>query len=343
MAPRVGVVVAAYNAAPFITESLQSVVDQTVSDWECVVVDDGSTDATADRAREFAATDSRFRLVEQPNLGTPTARNNGLAELSDDVTSVTFLDADDTWLPDALETLTAALAAHGDAVGVYGLAEYSDAEGRPFSPGRHPAGQRARRRMGRFDLEDLPTAAPYTFESLIVSGTMWPTAIGLHRREVVDRVGGFDPALRQVQDWDLYLRMSRSGPFEPVDRQVAWYRQHSTNVTHRSDRVAFYSLQVRRKAFDSGEDTHAQHVLSRRVWRRLVLRWSVWTAQAAAAHLRHREPAQAAEALLAVGRFVPTLVAGRPHRPDRRLAATIARYVSERAFNPRVSPDPAGG
>lgn len=337
---RVGIVVAAYNAESYLAESLRSVIAQTFDRWECVIVDDGSTDGTASVARAFSDADGRFRLVEQTNQGTPTARNNGLAVLADAVTSVAFLDADDTWLPDALETLTAALDDHAEAVGVYGLAEYLDSEGRPLAPGRHPAGQRARRRMGRFDLVDLPTADPYTFESLIISGTMWPTAIGLHRRAAVDRVGGFDPHLRQVQDWDLYLRMSRSGPFVPVDHQVAWYRQHATNVTHRSDRVAFYSLQVRRKAFDSGEDTHAQHVLSRRVWRRLVFRWTVWTAEAGLRHLRRWQLGSAAAALLAVVRFLPTLIVGRPSRPERQLASTIARYVSGRAFNPRIPPSP---
>ena len=93
--PTVGVVVPAYQAADFVVETLRSVQAQTFAGWECVVVDDGSTDSTAEKVAEVARTDPRIRLVQQENTGLSGARNTGLSALSDDVQYVAFLDSDD--------------------------------------------------------------------------------------------------------------------------------------------------------------------------------------------------------------------------------------------------------
>ncbi len=322
------VVVPAFDAARFLPDALDSLLTQTYQGWECVVVDDGSTDDTAAVANRYVARDARFRLVRQANGGSSRARNAGLAAGSTSAPYVAFLDADDVWLPDTLAVLVAHLEDAPDAAGVYGLAEYMDDAGAPVSPGLHPMRQRDRRRMGRFDLAALRADQPYTFGSLMISGTLWPSSVVLHRRGVLELAGGFDPAMRQLQDWELYLRMSRHGPFLPIDRQVAWYRQHDANITKRSERVAYYTMQVRFKTWLSADNTSEQRRESRRVWRRLNARWLVRSAAVEVRAWRRADPAVARQAVQAARLFGTGILRGHPDGPDSRTVGLVEAFVT---------------
>ena len=327
-APLICVVVPSFNAGRYLSEALRSLSAQTYQHWECVVVDDGSTDDTAAVARDHAASDARFRLLRQANGGSSRARNAGVADASPAAEYVAFLDADDVWLPDTLAVLVSHLAGSTDAVGVYGLAEYMDGAGSPVLHGLHPMRQRDRRRMGRLDLAGLGADQPYTFASLVISGTLWPSSVVLHRRDVFDRVEGFDPQLRQLQDWDLYLRMSRRGPFLPVNRQVAWYRQHDANITKRAERVAYYTMLVRWKTWRSPDNTQAQLRESRRVWRLLSARWLLRTAVAEGYAWRRADASVAWSGLQAAWLFASGLLRGHPAEPDDRSARLLQAFVT---------------
>lgn len=330
MSGPVAVIVAAFQAERFLGDTLASVRAQTYRRWTCWVVDDGSTDATADVAERAAGADPRIRVVRQANAGPHLARNAALALLPDDVEWVALLDSDDLWVPEALATLVRAAERRPDAVGVHALAEYVDAEGRPVRPGAHPAVQRDRRRPGRFDLVALDPRADSTFESLAVSGTIWPPATALLRREVVDRVGRFDPAQRLVEDWDLYLRMSRHGPFAVVDTQVAWYRQHGGNLTHRAREMAWFHARVRWNLWSSADNTPEQRRTARRVWRRLQVRWVVWAVQATLRAVAHRRWGRSARAASAAAGFARQLLAGHPAPPSERLVDRVVEFVVPR-------------
>lgn len=334
--PVVTVVVAALDAAPFIARTLDSVRAQTCDRWECVVVDDGSTDATADVVRSAAAGDARIRLVQQENRGIPAARNTGIAAACASSEFLAFLDADDVWRPDALEVLLAALAEDGAAVSSYGLADYIDEHDQVLDEGRHPAALRDRRVMGRFDLVGVPVTEPYTHEAMVVSGTLWPAGVALHRRSVVTGVGGFDPFFREVEDWELYLRMTRRGHMVPVDRVVAGYRQHSTNVTKRTGRMVMYAQWVRWKTARAVENTPAQRRTTRRVWRRLTVRWLLWAVQAVGGHLRRPDPAGLLRALQACVLFARALALGTPVRPTDRWVRACTEVVAGRQFGSRT-------
>ena len=100
---RVGIVTPAWNMAPWIAATIRSVLAQTHTDWRMVVIDDGSTDATADLTSAFF--DQRLTLLRQPNAGVSVARNRGLEALDPSVEAVLCLDADDCLAPDALARL----------------------------------------------------------------------------------------------------------------------------------------------------------------------------------------------------------------------------------------------
>lgn len=95
--PLISIIIPAYNVSPWLSATLHSVQAQTFTNWECIIVDDGSTDNPATCIPD----DPRFRLIQQANAGVSTARNRGLDEAQG--TLIAFLDGDDIWHPQALE------------------------------------------------------------------------------------------------------------------------------------------------------------------------------------------------------------------------------------------------
>src|SRR5919199_728512 len=109
--PRVSVVVPIYNVEPYLRSCLDSLAAQTYTDLEVVMVNDGSTDRSAEIADAFSARDPRFRLLEQPNRGLSAARNTGIDAASGEF--LAFVDSDDIVAPAAYELLVGALDASG--------------------------------------------------------------------------------------------------------------------------------------------------------------------------------------------------------------------------------------
>lgn len=120
----ISVIIPAYNAQAYLRECLESVLAQSFSDWEAIIVNDGSTDSTREIGLCFTARDSRFRLVSTPNGGLSSARNTGIAEARGQW--FTYLDSDDTLYPDALARLMAAATENVDIV-VAGFSRDRDA------------------------------------------------------------------------------------------------------------------------------------------------------------------------------------------------------------------------
>lgn len=331
--PVVAVVVPVRDVEAFVVDTIRSLQAQTEPRWVAVVVDDASRDRTVEAVTGVG--DPRVRVVRRDWPGGPAAaRNLGLQHVPDDVPYLAFLDGDDTWEPDALEQLLALLASRPDAVGAYGLAEYVDRDGTPLRHGEHPRLQRARRRVRGWDLEDVPDSEDTTFESLVVAGTIWPAAVGVHRRALVDRVGGFDESLRLHEDWDLYVRMSRHGPFAVLDRQVAWYRQHGGNVTHREVEKYYFQEVVRRKTWASEANTARQRRLAARAWRALHHRDLARDAVATVRALVRGWSGGAAAGLVVVGARLAQLVGAAPRPPGRRLLAMSLRVRDEPPWDP---------
>lgn len=266
-APAVSVVVPARNAGRFVLGTLESIRRQLFQSWECIVVDDGSSDDTAAAVEGMARKDGRFRLVRQSCGGASVARNRGFMESFPFSPYVVFMDADDLWEERALGMLVDRLEGSPDAVGVHGLAEMIDAEGRPLAPGNFSAF--GRRRLGYRDgrMEVWPLAEPTGFETLVWSGPLYPPGLLLARRTAYEVAGLYDPSLSQCEDWDMCLRLSRLGPIEFVDDVILYYRRHASNASNdvNSNRSAVRRLHF--KTFFSPLNDARQRRILREGWR----------------------------------------------------------------------------
>ncbi len=203
----VSIIMPCYNAAAHLARSVGSVQAQTFGDWELVAIDDGSSDDTAARLATMAAGDPRIRVFTQPNGGVSRARNRGLSEARG--RCIAFLDADDDWHPDFLARMTGALQAEPDVVLAYcgwqniGL---SGGRAQPFVP------------------PDYET--PDKREKLF-AGCRWPIHATLTRREAVSAAGGFDTALKNAEDYAMWLRIAGRAPITRVAEVLAFYHFHS--------------------------------------------------------------------------------------------------------------------
>lgn len=113
---RISVIIPLYNKADYVKRALESVKAQTFTDWECIIVNDGSTDKSAEIVERLTINDERFRLISQENAGVSVARNRGIAESKGEY--VCFLDADDWWAPTFLEEMVTFAEEYPDA-GLY--------------------------------------------------------------------------------------------------------------------------------------------------------------------------------------------------------------------------------
>ena len=208
----VSVIIPARNAAATLDVALDSLRAQTVPGWEAIVVDDGSTDGTAAVAHARALRDPRVRLLRAEAGGASSARNAGLAAASG--RRLLFLDADDWVAPTHLERLLGQLAATPNATAAYCGYQRVMSDG---SVG--PATWRA----------DIAMAPIQAFAHR--PGTAIHAV--LVDREAVLAVGGFDPALRTCEDWDLWQRLAQAGAqFVGLPEVLAFYRTGGRRRSH---------------------------------------------------------------------------------------------------------------
>jgi glycosyltransferase involved in cell wall biosynthesis len=193
----VSVIVPCRNYSTLLPEALESVLAQTHAKWECLIVDDGSTDSTPAVASQYVARDARFRYLVQPNLGASAARNNGLKAAQGEF--VQFLDADDLLPPRKLEVQLAFLAVHPLVDIVYGGVLY-------FRHGEPEVLSRSFDMRDNLDwFEPLYGTGPLVLRSLLVENRVVIHA-PLLRRSVFEAVGNFSEQLGAVDDWEFWLR-----------------------------------------------------------------------------------------------------------------------------------------
>lgn len=193
-------IIPAYDVAPYIAETLESVFAQTLTDFEIVIVNDGSPD-TADLERALAPYQNRIRYFRQENRGAGAARNRAVCEAQGEF--VAFLDGDDLWLPDYLkEQVNFARAGGYDVV-------YTDAllfGNSPFA--------------GKTYMQTAPSEGEVTFVSLMRNDCNVITSGVVARRPAVVDAGLFDESLRNAQDFELWTRLAKRGARLAYQRKV---------------------------------------------------------------------------------------------------------------------------
>jgi GT2 family glycosyltransferase len=249
--PQFSVVVPAYNTEATVAAAVRSVIGQTQPDLEVIVIDDGSTDATAASVESIA--DPRLRVLRQPNRGLASARNAGMAAARGRY--ITLLDSDDLYLPRYLELTQAALESSPDV----GIA-YTDAYVFDASSGK----VRRRSAMARSapPVPPPPDRDGFLIELLRRNFVYVAAAIPRH---VIDAVGGFDESRTSAEDYELWLRILIAGyRAVRIEGQQALYRKHPGQmsrdlVTMTSNLLAVYEgLRMEDMPSDAHRDLLAQ-------------------------------------------------------------------------------------
>ena len=201
----------AWNVAPWIGDAIASVLTQSHGDWTMVVVDDGSTDATASVVAGLP--DPRIRLIRQANAGVSAARNRGMTEL--DAEALLFLDADDWLAADALARLARALEAAPQAVAAAGAYTFVSTAAMATRTRRPPAGD--------------------ILAQLLVRNRFANGGHLLLRRTAVHANGGFLPDITYGEDWEYWIRIALQGPIaaSPGKAPVLFVRQRQGGAYHR--------------------------------------------------------------------------------------------------------------
>ena len=203
--PLISVIMPCFNAEKYLATSISSVINQSYSNWELIIINDGSTDNSLPVIKTF--TDNRLRVINQSNTGVCKARNNGLITAHGKF--IAFLDADDTWHTECLRKLYSALLIHSEAALAYcgwqniGL---SSNYCQPFIPPDY----------------EIKNKLPLLFENC-----RWPIHACLTKKEYIVEAGLFDENLVTSEDFLLWLKIGTKYPIVRVPDVLAYYHFHS--------------------------------------------------------------------------------------------------------------------
>lgn len=223
--PLVSVMIPAYNADRYIKEAVDSVLMQDYSNFEVIIIDDGSTDRTWEIITSYA--DPRVRTIRQENSGITPTRNRMFGEARGEY--FTLLDSDDIYMQGRISREVAFLEAHQEYAMVYCSLKYFF-DGTPDKYYRH--------RFALYSGEDV-------FPALLKQQFITNTSI-MFRREAYDRLGGYDPATGMVEDWEYFLRMLRNGyRIAHLDEDLVRYRLRWDSNTNFARQVTLKDSQVK--------------------------------------------------------------------------------------------------
>jgi glycosyltransferase involved in cell wall biosynthesis len=223
--PIVSIIIPTYAHERVVEETLRSVAAQTFTDFEIIVINDGSPDNTAALLKPYAEA-GHIRYFEQPNAGQSAARNAGLRIARGRY--IAFLDDDDLWPPDKLAAQVTALDQTPAAVMVYGYAD-TFGLGRNY---RSPSGE---------------GASGDVLGAFLSGNEILSPGQTLIRAEVLRKLDGFDEAIWGTDDWDLWLRLAAAGPVIYQNKCALQYRLHGNNASRNTKRLFTNGIRVLHK------------------------------------------------------------------------------------------------
>ncbi|HEV7683233.1 MAG TPA: glycosyltransferase [Pyrinomonadaceae bacterium] len=216
----VSVIIPTYNYGHFIAEAIESVLAQSYRNFEIIVIDDGSTDSTKDVVSSFP----EVRYLPQANQGIAPARNAGL--LASRGEFLVFLDADDRLLPDALTLGIALLKANPECAFVSGQWELISKNGKslPSPP--------------------INCIQSDHYRAFLHSNYVGTVGQVMFRRSILEAANGFDTSVPGCDDFELYLRLTRSYPVQCHDKVVLQHRRHGSNTSGKRDMMLQSALRI---------------------------------------------------------------------------------------------------
>lgn len=239
--PLVSVIMPTYNYAGFIAEALESVRAQSYENWECLVIDDGSTDDTREVVARCAESDERIRYIYQRNQRQAVAKNNGLKNSVGQY--IQFLDADDLIERRKLEQQVAYLESHSEVDIVYGGARYFSTEN---------PGERLYSMWGEKEKPWMPEVSGSGSEILreLVRNNIMVISSPLVRRSVIDEVGLFDKDLPPAEDWEYWVRCAIKGKrfdYRDFPESLSLIRSHADSSSRDGRLRCAAILQARKR------------------------------------------------------------------------------------------------
>lgn len=253
--PLVSVIVPCYNYGKYLGEALESVAAQRYQNWECIVVDDGSTDDTNEVGNRYAARDKRFKYIHQQNSGVSAARNAALKASAGEY--IQLLDADDLIEPDKLK-LQAALLNENKAIDlvyssfvVFKEAAPTERIGPKLMLNKNPATGRG---------EQILT--PLVDDNLFLPGCV------MFRRTLYEDVGGFTEGIEGIEDWDFFYRAvlaKKNFHHDGREGTRLLVRAHATNASSNELRMLTHKLKARKRlmAMTTGEMENPKSIFAR--------------------------------------------------------------------------------
>ncbi|NWJ45100.1 MAG: glycosyltransferase [Chloroflexi bacterium] len=222
----ISVIIPVYNGQKFIGDALESALRQSVAPEEIIVVDDGSTDSTAEVVESMRQSEPTIRLIRQPNAGQPVARNRGVNSAHGKF--LLMLDADDRLLPNHIEVLHSAARKSGVAFSDYQVIDINSKV------------QEAHHRLRAAEVR-LPNVLAYNY---------FPIGGSMITRDLWEKIGGLDEKLIGVEDWDWITRALLAG-YKPahVPLPLWQYRFHAQNTSRNPHRMVQSNLARLDKAF----------------------------------------------------------------------------------------------
>jgi glycosyltransferase involved in cell wall biosynthesis len=225
----ISVIIAAYNAEKTILETIQSVQTQTFTDFELIIINDGSRDQTVEIVNSI--NDPRIKLFSYPNGGASISRNRGISHATGEY--IAFLDADDLWTDDKLELLLAALQKNPQAGLAYSWASYMNEDGTSIKP------------APPVYLEGNVYAELLVYDFIV-------TGSSLIRKQAIDAVGEFDTTLKGAEDWNYWLRLALNWDFVVVPKHQLLCRQTPGSLTSKVETMEKCNLEVINRGFEAG-------------------------------------------------------------------------------------------
>ena len=208
--PRVSVLMSVYNGEAFVAEAVESILTQTFQDFEFLIVDDGSTDRSARILADYAGHDPRIRVLSQQNRGLIASLNRGLNEAQG--VYIARMDADDVALPERLALQVTFLDANPSVAALGGAIELIDERGQSIR------------------IVDYPTLPDDVRTEMIKGCPLAHPAVTM-RADLVRSLGGYRPAFRHAEDYDLWLRLDEKADIANLPEVVLRYRIHDRKVS----------------------------------------------------------------------------------------------------------------